>query len=356
MKKNNEALLKKYIQLIDLFKYSDGTSLSDFKSKFDPQMLNIVVGDYSVLQEIVMFCGSDILEYVLLFHGIDINFQSLLRGETIFNIVSQKNVFTLKKAKLLIDYDTNGIDTSLLNNYGNNPIHDALYAKSISWNNPEVVTDYYAWIKFLHDVGFPLMKRDFVLVDRYDDFKILDIFWDVLPKYDVNTSPAFEKLITAYKNGDARSLDYFKENFNADMLEMNYYGFSLIQLVVKYCSSDIVRYVLNYSKNININYQHPFFQTTVLQIIASRKVFDYKLAQELLSYGYVNTTLVDISGKNAADAALHEKPRSLERLSVEEDYYNWLQDLCAKGFPRTKSFEERANRLKDYRSQKIFEK
>lgn len=356
MRKNNDILIEKYTQIIDSFKYRSGLSLHDFKLKFDPQMLNLVLDNYSVLQEIVMFCDNDILEYVLSFSDIDINFQSSLNGMTVFNIVSEKSVFNLKKAKLLLNYDTDRIDTSLLNNYGNSPIHDALYSKSISWRNSEVVEDYYSWIKSLHDVGFELMKNDYALINRYDDFKILDIFSDILPKYDVKTSHSFEKLIKSYKNGNESSLEYFKNNFDEGMLEMNYYGFSLIQLAVKYCSVDIVRYILNYSSNIDINYQHPFFRTTVLQIVTLRNVFDYKLAYDLLTYTHVDTTLLDIFGENPVDTALREKPRPFQNLGIEEDYYNWLQDLHDVGFPKTNSFAEITDRFKDYRSQKIFEK
>lgn len=356
MSKNNKVLFMKYVQLINLFKYHDGMSLSDFQLKFDAQMLNLELDDYSVLQEIIIFCGSDILEYVLSFPGININFQSSLTGMTVFNIVSQKNVFTLEKAKLLIKYDFSNIDSSLLDVYGNNPIHDALHSKAVSWKNPKIVADYYDWIEMLHDAGFILMKKDYAIVDRYDDFKILNIFDNMLPKYEVNTSQAFQKLIEAYKNNDQKSLDYFKNNFEENMLDMNYYGFSLIQLVVKYCSPDIVRYVLRYGKNIDINYQHPVFRTTVLQIVTMRKVFDYKLAHDLLSYADVDTSLVDIFGENPVDTAVREKPRSFQKSELEEDYYNWLQDLYNAGFRRTKSFEEITNRFKDYRSQKIFEK
>lgn len=356
MSKNNKDLFTKYVQLINLFKYHDGVSLSDFQLKFDAQMLNLELDDYSVLQEIIMFCDSDILGYVLSFPDININFQSSLTGRTVFNIVSQKNVFTLEKAELLIEYDSSGIDTSLLDVYGNNPIHDALHSKAVSWKNSKIVADYYVWIEMLHDAGFVLMKKDYAIVDRYDDFKILDIFDSMLPKYEVNTSHAFQELINAYKNGNQKSLDYFKDNFDENMLRMNYYGFSLVQLVVKYCSPDIVRYVLRYGKDIDINYQHPVFRTTVLQIVTMRKVFDYKLAHDLLSCADVDTSLVDIFGENPVDTAVREKPRSFQKSELEEDYYNWLQDLYNAGFRRTKSFEEITNRFKDYRSQKIFEK
>lgn len=327
-------------------------TLDDFKSLFTKDMINkMPYDDYNILELSILNSRYDITKYLLTFSGWDLNHQNY-NGETILQYISQNRSFNFEIVKALLNYGN--IDTNIVDRWGNNPIHTALYWKSISWRDHSAIKNYYRWLKALHDAGFKLTKSSLVLINRYDDFKALDIFNDELPKYHSNTSKKFKNLIESYINGNKKSLNYFKDHFDKNMLEMNYYGFSLIQLVVKYCSADIVRYVLTYSNNIDLNYQHPYFKTTVFQMIASKKVFNYKLACELLNYGFVDTEVLDIFGENAVDTALREKPQPFQKSELEENYYNWLKKLCNIGFPKTDCFVKITKRIRDSRSIDIF--
>ena len=66
MKQNNATLqlTEEFNDLIIQYKYKRQSSLIYFKKFFKPEMINLVTYGYSVLQQIVMNCNDDILEYV----------------------------------------------------------------------------------------------------------------------------------------------------------------------------------------------------------------------------------------------------------------------------------------------------
>lgn len=223
--------------------------------------------------------------------------------------------------------------------------------------NKQLVEDYYVYLQKLHDVGFKLNNSAYSLVRFYDDYRVLDIFKDTLPYYEHSSSANFVDLVEKYRFQKESSLDYLKLHFTKDMLNMDYYGYSVIQIFLKYGNSQIVKYLLNtYGSSIDLNYQHPYYGTTIFQIISKQSLFNYDLASFLLNYSKVDTSLLDIFGTNPANTALSEKPRPFQKSPLEEDYYKWLQDLHDVGFPRTKYFTKTANRLKDVRSKAIFKR
>ena len=274
-----------------------------------------------------------------------------------FQLIAAEQCFNLKKVLAILEYDKSSIDTGLVDDWNNNPIYSVVHNLHLFRKNNQLTEDYYAYLQGLCEVGFKLNDSAYSVVQIHDDYRTLDIFKDTLSYYEHYSSDDFVNLVEKYRFEKESSLEYFKLHFKKNMLNMDYYGYSVIQIFLKYGNIDIVKYLLNtYGFLIDLNYQHPYYGTTIFQIISKQSLFNYDLAVFLLNYSDVDTSLSDIFGSNPANTALSEKPRPFQKSPLEEDYYKWLQDLHDVGFPRTVGFTKTANRLKDVRSKAIFKR
>lgn len=133
-------------------------SLLEFKNLFTKGMVNKVPDNsyYSLLESAVLNNRCDIANYLLSFEGWNINRQNQ-NGETILQYISDNHHFNLEMAQHLLAYDE--INTSLSDDWGNNPIWTSVFGYFNSKQNPEKKKPYETWLKLLLQAGFKPNQR-----------------------------------------------------------------------------------------------------------------------------------------------------------------------------------------------------
>lgn len=133
-------------------------SLLEFKKLFTKDMINKFPGNsyYNLLESAVINNRYDIVEYLLSFNDWNINRQNQ-NGETILQYISDNHHFNLETAKLLLKYEK--IDTSLSDDWGNNPIWTSVFGYFNSKQSPEKKKAYETWLKLLLQAGFKPNQR-----------------------------------------------------------------------------------------------------------------------------------------------------------------------------------------------------
>lgn len=147
-------------------------------------------------------------------------------------------------------------------------------------------------------------------------------------------------------DGSPLTLDTFIANFHNDMINVEDYGYNLLETAVLHNRPDIVRFLLSLD-GWDINHKANR-GLTVLQFVSMSDHFDLDTALMLLDYGNVDTNVVDRWGNNPLWTSTHSVYLARVTLEQRYQYHKWFIALLDVGFRPNERTIEYAKSMKDH--------
>lgn len=153
-------------------------------------------------------------------------------------------------------------------------------------------------------------------------------------------------------DGSPLTLDTFIANFHNDMINVEDYGYNLLETAVLHNRPDIVRFLLSLD-GWDINHKANRGQT-VLQFISMSDHFDLDTALMLLDYGDVDTNVIDRWGNSPLWTTVFNFYTVFVLNNLKPEYYQWAKALRDKGFaPNAQTIDYLNTRVNDDKMSQI---
>lgn len=147
-------------------------------------------------------------------------------------------------------------------------------------------------------------------------------------------------------DGSPLTLDTFIDNFHNYMIDVEDYGYNLLETAVLHNRPDIARFLLNLD-GWDINRRDSDGQT-ILQYVSMRDCFDLDVALMLLDYGDVDTNVIDRWGNNPLWTTVFNFYTVFVLNNLKPEYYQWAKALRDKGFvPNSQTIDYLNTRVND---------